>query len=109
MKITNKNKNCIFEKIEENEDIENLTEGDTFYRIWKDGEFEIYEVPKVEFDGSIILPTDSLLRVTEETESNININSDDTKKWNKFWASHSVTQYIIKGGFEIIDENKLKK
>ena len=109
MKITNKNKNCVFEMIEENEDIENLTEGKTFYRIWKDGEFEIYEVPKVELDGSITLPTDTLLRVTEETESNINIKCDDTEKWDKFWEIHSVTQYIIKGGFEIIDENKLKK
>ena len=39
MKITNKYKNSIVEIIEEDDDIENLTEGNKFYRIWEDGEF----------------------------------------------------------------------
>ena len=39
MKITNKYKNSIVEIIEEDDDIENLTEGNNFYRIWEDGEF----------------------------------------------------------------------
>ena len=55
MKIKNKYQISIYEIIEENEDIENLTEGQQYYRIWKGGEFQLYEVPKVEKDGSIIL------------------------------------------------------
>ena len=39
MKITNKYKNSIIEIIEEDNDIENLTEGNKFYRIWEDEEF----------------------------------------------------------------------
>ena len=104
MKIRNKYKNSIHEIIEENDDIENLTEGEKFYRVWKDGEFQLYEVPIVQKDGSIILPKDTLFNVSEEVESNIDIKSTDYKKWDKFWKTHTVTQYIIKGGFEIIDE-----
>ena len=37
MKIRNKYKNSIHEIIEENDDIENLTEGENFSRVWKDG------------------------------------------------------------------------
>ena len=107
MKITNKYKNSIVEIIEENEDIENLTEGDKYYRMWKDGEFQLYEVPKVEIDGSIILPKDTLLSVTEKIKCNINIDSCNKEKWNKFWKTHSSTQYIIKGGFEIMDDKKI--
>ncbi len=106
MKIRNKYKNSIHEIIEENDDIENLTEGEKFYRVWKDGEFQLYEVPIVQKDGSIILPKDTLSNVSEEVESNINIKSTDYKKWDKFWNNHSVTQYTIKGGFEIIDEKE---
>ncbi len=106
MKITNKHKNTIFEIIEENEDIENLTEGNKYYKIWGDGEFQLYKIPEVEKDGSVILPKDTLLIVSEEKESNININSNDNEKWNKFWKTHSVTQYIIRGEFEIIEEKK---
>ena len=104
MKIKNKYQNSIYEIIEENEDIENLTEGDKYYRIWKKGEFQLYEVPKVEKDGSIILPKDTLSNISEEIENNINI--DDKLNWEKFWKNHSVTQYIIKGGFEIINEKE---
>ena len=89
-----------------NTDIENLTEGEKFYRVWKDGEFQLYEVPIVQKDGSIILPKDTLSNISEEVESNIDIKSTDYKKWDKFWNNHSVTQYIIKGGFEIIDEKE---
>ena len=106
MKIRNKYKNSIHEIIEENDDIENLTEGEKFYRVWKDGEFQLYEVPIVQKDGSIILPKDTLSNVSEEVESNIDIKSTDYKKWDKFWNNHSVTQYIIKGGFEIINEKE---
>ena len=106
MKIRNKYKNSIHEIIEENDDIENLTEGEKFYRVWKDGEFQLYEVPIVQKDGSIILPKDTLSNVSEEVESNIDIKSTDYKKWDKFWNNHSVTQYIIIGGFEIIDEKE---
>ena len=106
MKIRNKYKNSIHEIIEENDDIENLTEGEKFYRVWKDGEFQLYEVPLVQKDGSIILPKDTLFNVSEEVDSNIDIKSTDYKKWDKFWNNHSVTQYIIKGGFEIIDEEE---
>ena len=106
MKIRNKYKNSIHEIIEENDDIENLTEGEKFYRVWKDGEFQLYEVPLVQKDGSIILPKDTLFNVSEEVDSNIDIKSTDYKKWDKFWNNHSVTQYIIKGGFEIIDEKE---
>ena len=104
MKIKNKYQNSIYEIIEENEDIENLTDGDKYYRIWKKGEFQLYEVPKVEKDGSIILPKDTLSNISEEIENNINI--DDNVNWEKFWKHHSVTQYIIKGGFEIINEKE---
>ena len=106
MKIRNKYKNSIHEIIEENDDIENLTEGEKFYRVWEDGEFQLYEVPIVQKDGSIILPKDTLSNISEEVESNIDIKSKDYKKWDKFWNKHSVTQYIIKGGFEIIDEKE---
>ena len=106
MKIRNKYKNSIHEIIEENDDIENLTEGEKFYRVWKDGEFQLYEVPIVQKDGSIILPKDTLFNVSDEVESNIDIKSTDYKKWDKFWNNHSVTQYIIKGCFEIIDEKE---
>ena len=105
MKIKNKYQNSIYEIIEENEDIENLTEGKQYYRIWKDGEFQLYEVPKVEKDGSIILPKDTLSNISEEIGNNININNDDNVHWEKFWKNHSVIQYIIKDGFEIIDDN----
>lgn len=108
MKIKNKYKNSIVEIIEEDEDIENLTEGEKYYRVWEDGEFQLYEVPKVETDGSIIIQKDTILSVTDLTESNINIKSDDTENWEIFWEMHSTTQYIIKGGFEIIDEKNKK-
>ncbi len=65
--------------IEENDDIENLTEGEKFYRVWKDGEFQLYEVPIVQKDGSIILPKDTLSNISEEVESNIDIKSTDYK------------------------------
>ena len=104
MKIKNKYQNSIYEIIEENEDIESLTEGQQYYRIWKSGQFQLYEVPKVEKNDSIILLKDTLSNISEEIENNINI--DDNVNWEKFWKHHSVTQYIIKGGFEIINEKE---
>ena len=51
MKIKNKYKNLTVEIIEENDDIENLTEGNRYYRIREDGEFNLYEVPNFEKIG----------------------------------------------------------
>ena len=104
MKIRNKNINSVYEIIEENDDIENLTEGNKYHRIWKAGEFKLYEVPFVENDGSIVLPKDTVLILSEETDNNININNNDKGKWDKFWKNHSVTEYVIRGGFEILDD-----
>ena len=104
MKIRNKNNNSVYEIIEENDDIENLTEGSKYHRIWKYGEFKLYEVPFVENDGSIVLPKDTVLILSEETDNNININNNDKGKWDKFWKNHSVTEYVIRGGFEILDD-----
>ena len=104
MKIKNKYENSIYEIIEQNDDIENLTEGNKYHRIWKDGEFKLYEVPTVENDGSIVLPKDTILILSDETDNNININNNDKGKWDKFWKNHSVTQYVIRGGFEILDD-----
>ena len=106
MRIINKNKNSVFELIEEDEDIENLTEGEKYFRIWSHGEFKIHAVPKVDEDGSILLPTDTLLSISDQTGSNIKIKSDDKEKWDSFWKTHSVTQYKIKGGFEVINEEE---
>ena len=106
MKIKNKYKNTIVEIIEEDDDIENLTEGVKYYRIWRNGEFQLYDVPKVEIDGSIKIPKDTLLNVNDEIENNIKINRRDIKKCKKFWETHSITQYVIKRGFEIIDDIK---
>ena len=86
--------------------LKTLLKEKSFIEFEKDGEFQLYEVPKVQKDGSIILPKDTLSNVSEEVESNIDIKSTDYKKWDKFWNNHSVTQYIIKGGFEIIDEKE---
>ena len=104
MKIKNKIKNSIYEILENHDDIENLTEGNKYHRVWKDGEFKIYEVPSVENDGSIVLAKDTILILSEETDNNININNNDKGKWNKFWKNHSVIQYVIRGGFEILDD-----
>ena len=86
--------------------LKTLLKEKSFIEFGKDGEFQLYEVPIVQKDGSIILPKDTLFNVSEEVESNIDIKSTDYKKWDKFWNNHSVTQYIIKGGFEIIDEKE---
>ena len=67
-------------------------------------EFQLYEVPKVEKDGSIILPKDTLSNVSMVIEDNINI--DENVNWEKLWKNQIVTQYIIKGGFEIINEKE---
>ena len=109
MKIKNKYENSIYEIIEQNDDIENLTEGNKYHRIWKDGEFKLYEVPTVENDGSIVLPKDTILLLSDETDNNININNNDKGKWDKFWKNHSVTQYVIRGGFEILDDKNEQK
>ena len=50
-----------------------------------------------------------LLNVTKKTGCDINIKSNDSEKWNKFWETHSSTLYIIKGGFEIINDKEEKQ
>ena len=44
MKIVPKNKKCVVEMIEEDEDLINLVDGDTYFRVWRDGEFEVDQV-----------------------------------------------------------------
>ena len=101
MKIVPKNKKCVVEMIEEDEDLINLVDGDTYFRVWRDGEFEVDQLPPTQKDGSIILPTDSLLRVTDEVETNIDISIENEEEWDKFWETHSVSHYIIKDGFDV--------
>ena len=36
--------------IEEDEDLINLVDGDTYFRVWRDGEFEVSELPKKKSD-----------------------------------------------------------
>ena len=62
--------------IEEDEDLINLVDGDTYFRVWRDGEFEVSELPKKKSDGSIILSTDSVVRVSDNVETNIDIDLD---------------------------------
>ena len=84
--------------------LKTLLKEKSFIEFGKMVNFNFMKVPIVQKDGSIILPKDTLSNISEEVESNIDIKSTDYKKWDKFWNNHSVTQYIIKGGFEIIDE-----
>ena len=107
--ISPKNENCIFEIIEEDEDLINLVEGETFFRVWRDGEFEVDNLPKEESDGSIILPTDSIIRVSHNIKTNINIEIENKKDWEKFWGTHTVSHYIIKNGFNVELEWKNNK
>ena len=69
---------------------------------------KLYEVPEVETDGSIILPINILLSVTKKIEFDINIKCKYSEKRIKFWETHSSTQYIVKGGYEIIDSKEEK-
>ena len=97
--ITPKNENCIYEMIEEDEDLINLVEGSTYFRVWRDGKFEVEQPPIKRSDGSITLSTDSLLRVSHNTETNINIDLENEEEREKFWKTHTVSHYIIKNGF----------
>ena len=104
MIITPKHENSIYEMIEEDEDLINLVDGNTYFRVWRDGEFEVDKLPEKGSDGSIILSTDSLLRVSHNTETNINIDLENEEEWEKFWKTHTVSHYIIKNGFD--EENE---
>ena len=104
MIIIPKRKNSVFEIVEQDEDLINLVDGDTYFVVWRDGMFQVNQVPQTESDGSIILPTNSLVRVSDKSETNINIEFDNEEKWNKFWKTHTVSHYIIKNGF-ILDED----
>ena len=55
--------------IESDEDLINLVDGDTYVRVWRDGEFEVDQNPEIQLDGSIILPTDSVVRLSNNTET----------------------------------------
>ena len=85
--------------IEEDEDLINLVDGETYFRVWRDGEFEVDELPKKRSDGSIILPTDSIVRVLNNTQTNIDFELESKDEWEKFWKTHTVSHYIIKDGF----------
>ena len=86
--------------IEEDEDLINLVDGDTYFRVYEDGEFEVNELPKRGSDGSIILPTDSVVRLSHNLETNIDIDLDSEDEWANFWKTHTVSHYIIKNGFD---------
>ena len=101
MIITPKYKNSIFEIIEEDEDLINLTDGDTYFIVWKYGEFQVEYLPELKPDGSLVLSTDTLIKIREKTKSNINIDAEDEAQWDKFWKTHTISHYVIKGGFNI--------
>ena len=90
--------------IEEDEDLINLVDGNTYFRVWRDGEFEVNELPKKESDSSIILPTDSVVSVSHDSETNIDIDLENEEEREKFWRIHTVSHYIIKNGFNVKDE-----
>ena len=46
MIITPKYQNSIYEMIEEDEDLINLVDGDTYFRVWSDGEFKVENFQK---------------------------------------------------------------
>ena len=103
--ITPKRVDSIYEVLESDEDLINLVEGDTYIRVWSDGEFEVDQHPKIQHDGSIILPTDSVVRLSNNIQTNIDIDLDGEDKQEKFWKTHTVSHYIIKNGFRV--ETKL--
>ena len=90
--------------VEEDDDLINLIDGDTYCIVWGEGMFKVNELPKAETDGSIILPTDSLVRVSNKLETNINIDFENEEAWNNFWKTHTVSHYIIRDGFNIDDD-----
>ena len=104
MIITPKNENCIYEMIEEDDDLVNLVDGYTYFRVWRDGEFEVNELPKKRSDGSIILSKDAVVRVSHISETNIDIDLDNEEKLEKFWRTHTISHYIVKNGFNVKDE-----
>ena len=104
MIITPKYQNSIYEMIEEDEDLINLVDGDTYFRVWSDGEFKVEKLPEKRSDGSIVISTDSVVRVSQNTETNINIESENEEEWGKFWQTHTVSHYIIKNGFNVENE-----
>ena len=87
MIITNRFKKCVIENIKG-------SDNQIYYRVWRSGEFEVNEVPTTEDNGSILLSVDTLLRVTDEVESNCPneiSQNDDTQTLG----------YIILDGYEI--------
>ena len=101
MIISPKHKNSVLQIIEEDEDLINLVDGETYFIVWEDGMFKVNKVPKMETDGSIILPTDTLVRVSNKSKTNINIDFENKEKWNAFWKTHTVSHYLLKGGFKV--------
>ena len=102
--ISPKNKNSILQIVEEDEDLINLVDGESYFIVWQEGMFQVNEIPKTETDGSIILPTDSLIRVSRKLETNINIDFGNEKKWNEFWQTHTISHYIIRDGFDVDED-----
>ena len=102
--ISPKNKNSILQIVEEDEDLINLVEGESYFIVWQEGMFQVNEIPKMETDGSIILPTNSLIRVSRKLETNINIDFGNEEKWSEFWKTHTISHYIIISGFNIDED-----
>ena len=102
--ISPKNKNSVLQIVEEDEDLINLVEGESYFIVWREGVFQVNEIPKTETDGSIILPTDSLVGISHKLETNINIDFENEEKWSEFWKTHTISHYMIIDGF-IVDED----
>ena len=102
--ISPKNKNSILQIVEEDEDLINLVDGESYFIVWQEGMFQVNEIPKSETDGSIILPTHSLVRVSHKLETNINIDFENEEKWSEFWKTHTISHYIIRDGFDVDED-----
>ena len=90
--------------MEEDQDLINLVEGKSYFIVWREGMFQVNEIPKTEADGSIILPTDSLVRVSRKTKTNINIDFENEEKWSEFWKTHTISHYMIIDGFNVNED-----
>ena len=90
--------------MEEDEDLINLVEGESYFIVWQEGMFKVDEIPKTEADGSIILPTDSLIKVAHKLETNIDIDFENEEKWSEFWKTHTISHYMIIDGFNVDED-----
>ena len=90
--------------MEEDQDLINLVEGKSYIIVWREGTFKVHEIPKMEADGSIILPTDSLVKVSHKLETNIDIDFENEEKWSEFWKTHTISHYMIIDGFNVNED-----